>query len=146
MNWNVVERSDRELWVRLTPVAMVLFGQVSLHLCTFNDPYQKWKAKMQCISNTQLSCHVWNKRWEKHNAPNIYVAMLGSYVQLRTHQVATSYGIMGIHLTVILVTIVWLGTTMIMTSLSSCVNVTCQLDWTLGYQRIWLFWVPCKDA
>lgn len=55
MNWNAVERSDRELWVRLTPVAVVLFGQVSLRLCTFNDPYQKWKAKMQSISNTQLS-------------------------------------------------------------------------------------------
>lgn len=62
----MVERSDRKLWVRLAPVAVVLFGQVSLHLRTFNDPYQKWKAKMKCISNAQLSYHVWNKRWERH--------------------------------------------------------------------------------
>lgn len=58
MNWNVVERSDRKLWVWLAPFAVVIFGQVSLHLHTFNDPYQKWKAKMKCISDTQLSYHV----------------------------------------------------------------------------------------
>lgn len=74
-----------------------------------------------------------------YNAPNIYVALLVSCVQLQTHQVATSYGIIGTHLTVILAAIVWLGTTVIVTSLSSCVNVTCQLDWALGYQNIWLF-------
>ena len=41
-----------------------------------------------------------------YSVPNIY--MLVSYVQLKTHQVATSYGIIRIHLTVILVTVVWL--------------------------------------
>lgn len=74
-----------------------------------------------------------------YSAPNIYVDIFVLCVQLQTPQVATSYGILGIHLTVILVTIVWLGSTMIMKSLLSCVNVTCQLDWALGYQHICLF-------
>lgn len=42
-------------------------------------------------------------------APNIYVDMLVLYIELQTHRVATSYGIMGIHLRMILATIVLVG-------------------------------------
>lgn len=44
-----------------------------------------------------------------YNAPNIYVDMLVLCIQLQTHWVATSCGIIGIHLTVILATTVLVG-------------------------------------